>query len=458
MSIYKLSYNNGTIHFNNMMATQPSVNLSLSKWTIDTPLTIGINGNILTNYGRGGWVELAYIPFTVEANGTYSITYDYFIENATCGSHGTYGFGLWITENTPDKSSSFYNDSSNRNGTNILSQNETVSNKSGSVSFNIELLTGKTYYLWFPGGSLNDNSPFRFTFKNIRCNPVSTDYVPTQEEGNLSFTPYIRPSGTYYTTLYQGSPSAAVSGGYLSDNILNYDVIKVYGMPGIYNANDASGSQIYSWMYPVSWLSAGNGVHLQPVGVIANTYMSWSDSLVKFPSNNSFTQAKFGNAFRATTTASTSATWNYGNSASYTNLLRTINKIEGVKYSGTRELLFTSTNGASAGTLSKGGSNYDMLQFEVALSSHSTTDGRYILEMKKYGSGTGRNTLSFPFGGGGNWYRSDAMLRWTDDTHFTIPSAKALLKSTTTTAGITVNTGYNNKSRNCVFSIWGIKW
>lgn len=153
-----------------------AIHLDLNSWTIVNTDTITIKGGRIVQLGLGGWKENAYKSFTVSESGTYRVSYDYNILNATCGSHGTYGMGLWFTQNNPnvtgDAQYNFYANSNNRTGTAIMSRSETATNKTGHVSYDVTCNAGTTYYLWYPGGSLNDGSTFNLNFINIKVQKV----------------------------------------------------------------------------------------------------------------------------------------------------------------------------------------------------------------------------------------------------------------------------------------------
>lgn len=146
--------------------------LDFNTWTVVNTNTITIKGGRLVQLGVGGWHENCYTSFTVPTSGTYEVSYDYNILNAKCGNHGTYGYGIWFTSNSPNVDDSaqfnFYNNSANRTGTVILAQNETGSNKTGHVSYTVNCNAGTTYYLWLPGAALDDGTTYNLDFINIK--------------------------------------------------------------------------------------------------------------------------------------------------------------------------------------------------------------------------------------------------------------------------------------------------
>lgn len=150
--------------------------LDLNSWTVVNTNTITLKGGRLVQLGVGGWHENAYKAFTVAESGTYKVSYDYKIINARCGNHGTYGYGLWFTQNSPNVDDTaqynFYNNSANRTGTVILAQGETGSNKTGHVSYNVSCNAGTTYYLWLPGAALDDGTTFNIDYINIKLTKV----------------------------------------------------------------------------------------------------------------------------------------------------------------------------------------------------------------------------------------------------------------------------------------------
>lgn len=146
--------------------------LDLNTWTIHNTDTITIKGGRLIQLGIGGWHENAYKSFTVPETGTYRVLYDYKIVNAKCGNHGTYGYGLWFTQNSPAVDGTaqynFYENSANRTGTAILAKGETGTNKIGQVAYDITCNAGTTYYLWHPGAALDDGTTYNIDLINIR--------------------------------------------------------------------------------------------------------------------------------------------------------------------------------------------------------------------------------------------------------------------------------------------------
>jgi hypothetical protein len=157
------------------------------------------------------------VSFTVPETGSYKISYDYNITNAKVGNHGTYGFGLWFTTNNPNVTSEnqgqydFYMDVNNRTGGVIGTQGEDISGKSGTITFNVSLNAGTTYYLWYPGAALDDgttytlsftnlcvyNNPIQYTYNNILSYPGWGGYLSYEEtESILIFYPI----GSLYKT------------------------------------------------------------------------------------------------------------------------------------------------------------------------------------------------------------------------------------------------------------------
>lgn len=150
--------------------------LGLNNWTVVNTNTITIKGGRLIQLGKSGWHENAYKSFTVPESGTYKVSLDYKIINATCGSHGTYGYGIWFTQNSPNVDDAaqynFYNNSANRTGTVILAKGETGTNKTGHVEYNITCNAGTTYYLWHPGAALDDGTTYNIDLINIKLTKV----------------------------------------------------------------------------------------------------------------------------------------------------------------------------------------------------------------------------------------------------------------------------------------------
>jgi hypothetical protein len=211
--------------------------LPLSMWTIVNTNTLSINSDTITQLGIGGWYESMFVSFTVPESGSYKISYDYNITNAKVGNHGTYGFGLWLTTNNPnvsgDAQSSFYSNVANRTGSIIGGQNENISGKHGTASFNANLIAGTTYYLWYPGAALDDGTTYTLTFTNIRIynNPIKYNYnnllVFNNWEGYVAYNVGPR---IIYTTLWEtDTPFKNMYSITLNDSLDNYDEFIVYG-------------------------------------------------------------------------------------------------------------------------------------------------------------------------------------------------------------------------------------
>lgn len=458
MSETKISWNGRILKFDNIPTAPAPIDLSISSWTTPTPGQIGICGDRLVNYGIGGWHEVAYKEFKVEYNGTYEISYDYEIVNATAGSHATYGFGLWITENQPIEDSSFYTNQDNRNGSVIINTSTTVSDLKGHVSFQLSLIANKSYYIWFPGGALNDGTYYTFYFRNLKA--IQTDFVSQPYSGLPGYNTYVpEKHGIYENTLFSCSDSAQNTSGALADSITNYDIIKFYGKNKVSNTADASGSQQYCWAYDSNFLQTHNSAHLQPINSVlgSTNFALWANTFVSCPTNTSFTQTRGGNAFRVTASLNSTATWVYANSGIYLNNLITVTDVVGVKYEGSARELLWSGNNTSAVTLSKPATDFDEIQMLVSISGNDNYDGQNIVSLSP-ARNANRNSIQFAYGSLGNWYMAYDIINWSDNKHFTIPSAKSLYKALTSTAAMGANTSLNNRIRNCVKAVWGIHW
>jgi len=153
--------------------------LPLSQWTVVTPNTVQINGDVITNTGAGGWVETAYVSFTVPSTGSYTVSYDYDFASGYIGNWAYYGFGLFISPNGPPPQDSwtYYDNSSNRVGYVIANPSTSIAGWKGTVTFTTTLNAGTTYYLWYPGGALNDGVTYTLTFKNIAVYNDPIQYV-----------------------------------------------------------------------------------------------------------------------------------------------------------------------------------------------------------------------------------------------------------------------------------------
>jgi hypothetical protein len=198
---------------------------------------LSINGDTITQLGVGGWYESMFVSFTIPISGSYKISYDYNITKAKVGNHGTYGFGLWLTTNNPnvtgDAQYNFYNNVANRTGALIGAQNEDLTGKQGKVSFNVDLIAGTTYYLWYPGAALDDGTTYTLTFTNINLynNPIQYNYDNVLTFDNwLGHIEYIIPPHFEYTTLWEtDTPFKNMYSISLNDSLDNYDEYIVYG-------------------------------------------------------------------------------------------------------------------------------------------------------------------------------------------------------------------------------------
>lgn len=158
-------------------------NLPLSQWTVVTPSTVQISGNSIINTGSGGWVETAYVSFTVPSTGSYTVSYDYDFANGYVGNWASYGFGLFISPNSapPQDSWTYYENSANRVGYVIANPSTSIEGWKGTVTFTTTLNAGTTYYLWFPGGALNDGVTYTLTFKNIAIYNDPIQYTASRD-------------------------------------------------------------------------------------------------------------------------------------------------------------------------------------------------------------------------------------------------------------------------------------
>ena len=272
------------------------------------------------------------------------------------------------------------------------------------------------------------------------------------------------PSGTYTRTLFF-NPSAT-SAGNLNDSIYNYDLLRITTMPGDPVTNKLVAPNPPTYVEP-EWLRE-NTVHVQPFGpaneatVNVTGYFCWADNEFSATNNGtSFINGKHGTYYRIGGTRwNTTGVPANGDPNTYTNYLQSIYQIDGIYYNENRDLLYSGSVGTSAVTLSNSisGNNYSIIQVKLGIQGFTGKDGCYINELSPYRTGPRRDTLSFPFGEGGNWYLAQVPIAWsTDYKSFTCSAAKAFQKSLTSTTSMTGNTSYNDKLRNCILAVWGVK-
>ena len=271
-------------------------------------------------------------------------------------------------------------------------------------------------------------------------------------------------TGTYVRTLYQNTFSTG--DGQFSDSIYNYDLLRITTMPQDPINNKLAAPNPPFYVEP-EWLR-NNTVHTQTFGydntATINTtgWFIWADS--KFSASEdgmSFISTRHGNNFRIGNTH-----WNHtgtpenGGSATYLNYMWNVMQVDGIIYNGNRELLYSGSNATSAVTLSKSitGNGYSIIQVKCGIQGADNQDGIYINELTPYRTTATRDSLSFPMGGGGNWYNCMTISNWSNGFKtLTTSAAKAFIKSLTTTAVMTGNTAYSNQLRNSIYAIWGVK-
>lgn len=271
------------------------------------------------------------------------------------------------------------------------------------------------------------------------------------------------PTGTYTRTLYQNT--TATGDGQFNDCIYNYDLLRITTMPQDPATNKLAAPNPPFYIEP-EWLR-NNTVHTQTFGfdnaATVNTtgYFLWADSRFSASQDGmSFISTRHGNNFRIGNTRwNTTGTPENGNSATYLNYVWNVMQVDGIVYNGNRELLYSGADAKSAVTLSKSitGNGYSVIQIKCGIQGTDNMDGIYINEISPYKTAT-RDSLQFPFGGGGNWYNAMAIGNWSNGYKtFTLSAAKAFVKPLTTTAVMTGNTAYNSQLRNSIYAVWGVK-
>ena len=118
-------------------------------------------------------------------------------------------------------------------------------------------------------------------------------------------------------------------------------------------------------------------------------------------------------------------------------------------------LLFTTsstTEGTSAVTLSESRFNFDRLRIKCGM--NGGVDG---IEYHFFPNISGLNNvhINYSYGGGGNEYWMDTFGSWTDDTHFVVDRAKAIMGAYNSVT-ITGNQAHTANGINCVYEVWGV--
>ena len=268
------------------------------------------------------------------------------------------------------------------------------------------------------------------------------------------------PTGTYTRTLFF-DPNAAESGKFI-DSIYNYDLLRITTMPQDTATNPLAAPNSPYYIEP-EWLK-NNTVHTQTFGfdnastITTNGYFIWGDNgLSASPDGMSFLAYKHGEHFRIGGTH-----WNTtdipadGSTATYNNYYKPIYQIDGIIYNGNREILYSGTNSVVTANLTKSitGNDYKYIQVKVSDSNTTDYDGMYISQLNSNHSNT-RDSISFPYGGNGNWYCGGARYAWSNNYKtLTCTGAKAFMKSLTSNASMTGNTA---TPRSNIFAIWGVK-
>lgn len=269
------------------------------------------------------------------------------------------------------------------------------------------------------------------------------------------------PTGTYTKTLFYNSGAAET--GTFSDSIYNYDLLRITTMPQDPVTNKLAAPNVPFYVEP-EWLR-NNTVHTQTFGfdnasaITTTGYFIWADNgFSASPDGMSFTTYKHGPNFRIGGTR-----WNNsglpanGGSGSYLNYYKSIYQVDGIIYNGNRELLYSGNTSTVSANLSKSitGNGYKLIQIKVSVNNYTTDyDGVYVHQVNAERWNV-RDSLTWPYGGTGNWYNAGAMYGWANNYSTLVCSgAKAFQKSLTTTAGMTGNT---STPRSNIFAVWGVK-
>lgn len=118
-------------------------------------------------------------------------------------------------------------------------------------------------------------------------------------------------------------------------------------------------------------------------------------------------------------------------------------------------LLFTTnstTVGQSAIELSEDRFNFDRLRIKCGM--NGGTDG---IEYHTFPNVSGLNCMhiNYSYGGGGNEYWMDTYGTWTDNTHFIVDRAKAIMGAYNSVT-ITGNQSHTANGINCIYEVWGV--
>ena len=268
------------------------------------------------------------------------------------------------------------------------------------------------------------------------------------------------PTGTYTRTLYFNS--YAESAGTFSDSIYNYDLLRITTMPCDPITNKLAAPNVPFYIEP-GQLKTGT-VHTQTFGfdnaatITTTGYFIWADN--KFSASEdgkSFVTMKNGDHFRIGGTRwNTTGLPGDGDTATYSNYIRNIYKVEGIIYNGNRELLYSGNTLAATANLSKSitGNGYKYIQIKNSVNTDTVFDGQYISQVSPIRSNT-RDSVTMLYGGSANWYNGIAIMNWSNNyTTLTCEHAKGFQKSLTSNAGMT---GNNSMPRANIVAVWGVK-
>jgi hypothetical protein len=265
---------------------------------------------------------------------------------------------------------------------------------------------------------------------------------------------YKQPSGTYYDVLFKAANvTAAPKSGELTHSIYDYDMIKIF--PAV----DSQQEQYYGIEYaPKDIVVNYTTPHIFKTQGGGNIYLQ--DLKIKFPTETSFDYQVDGEYYAISSTMGTIGTTTLYNKAmsNWAKDNQGVSMIIGVKYQGTRDLLYSGTSMDAELPLSKPFTAYDRLQIKIsnpiATSANTVYEHAGYWTEWAYTSGTNCH-LNYIGGEGGSclWYQKSCVL--SNNTTFSGGKMKPLVWTVINTAAPGVSP--NNSAVYNVTEIWGLK-
>ena len=262
------------------------------------------------------------------------------------------------------------------------------------------------------------------------------------------------PSGTYYDVLFKADNVTAVpTAGELTHSIYDYDMIKIF--PTVASQQE----QYYGIEYAPKDIAVNYTTpHIFKTQGGGNIYLQ--SLKIKFPTDKSFDYQTDGSYYTISSTMSTASTTALYNKATSNWAAdgQGISMIIGVKYQGTRDLLYSGTSMNAVLPLSKPFTAYDRLQ--IKMSNPTATSANSVYEHAGYWTEwaytSGRNCrINYVAGEGDACYLYNKACSFTNDTTFSGGKMKPLVWTVTSNAAPTVSPNYSANYN--VTEIWGLK-